>query len=45
MMGVGPHTMSTGDWVFIAVLQLVLILLALCAVWFAARMTRPGAER
>ncbi len=45
MIGLGPHTMSTGDWVFIAVLQLVLILLAVFAVWFAARMTRAGNKR
>jgi hypothetical protein len=45
VIGLGPHPMSTGDWVFIAVLQLTLILLAVFAVWFAARMTRPGSER
>lgn len=45
MIGLGPHRMSTGDWVFIAALQLALILLAVFAVWFAARMTRPGSRR
>jgi hypothetical protein len=36
--------MSTGDWVFIAAVQLALILLAVFAVWFAAHMTRPGSD-
>jgi hypothetical protein len=44
VIGLGPHTMSTGDWVFIAVVQLALILLAVFALWFAARMTRQGSE-
>jgi hypothetical protein len=43
VIGLGPHTMSTGDW-FIAVVQLALILLAVFAVWFAAHMTRPGSD-
>lgn len=42
MIGLGPHTMSTGDWIFVAVLQLTLIPLAVFAVWLAARMTGPG---
>jgi len=37
--------MSAGDWIFIAVLQLALILLAVRVVWFAARMAGSGSER
>lgn len=41
MIGLGPHTMSTGDWVFIAVLQLQLALILL--VVFAVRLAPPPA--
>jgi len=40
MIGVGHHTMTAGDWVFLALLQAGLILLAVFAVWLAVRMTR-----
>jgi hypothetical protein len=39
VIGLGPHTMSTGDWIFIAVLQLALILLVV----FAVRLAPPPA--
>jgi hypothetical protein len=40
MIGLGPHTMSTGDWVFVAALQVGLVALAVVAIWLAVRMTR-----
>ena len=40
MIGIGPHTMTTGDWIFVGVLQVGLIVLAVFAVWWAARVTR-----
>ena len=40
MIGLGPHTMSTGDWVFVVALQVGLIALAGLAIWLAVRMTR-----
>ena len=40
MIGLGPHTMSTGDWVFVVALQVGLIALAVTAIWLAVRMTR-----
>jgi hypothetical protein len=40
MIGVGPHEMTTGVWVFVAVLQGGLIALAVFAVWLAVRATR-----
>ena len=40
MIGLGPHTMSTGDWVFVVALQVGLIALAVLAIWLAVRMTR-----
>ena len=45
MIGLGPHDMSTADWVFIAALQVGLIVAALFAVWHAARATRPRLPR
>ena len=42
MIGLGPHTMSTFDWVFVAVVQVGLVALAVLAVWWAARLTREG---
>ena len=43
MIGLGPHTMTTGLWVFVALLQVGLIALAVFAVWFAAG--RPPLKR
>ena len=40
MIGLGPHAMNTGDWIFVAALQLGLIALAVLAVYLAARLTR-----
>ena len=42
MIGLGPHTMTAADWLFIAALQVGLIALAVLAVWWAARPTREG---
>jgi len=42
MIGLDPHTMTTAGWVFVAVLQLGLILLAVFAVWLAVRVTRSA---
>ena len=36
MIGLGPHTLSQGDWLFVALLQLFLIVAAALAVWSAA---------
>lgn len=40
MIGLGPHAMSTGGWIFVAVLQVGLIALAALAIYLAARLTR-----
>ena len=40
MIGIGPHTMTTADWVLVGALQFGLIVLAILAVWWAARVTR-----
>ncbi len=45
MIGLGPHTMSVGDWVFVAALQLGLIALAVSAIWLAVRLTRETSRR
>jgi hypothetical protein len=45
MIGLGPHEMGAGDWIFLAALQLSLVLLAIVAVWLAVRATRPGSGR
>ena len=42
MIGLGSHTMSTADWVFVALLQFGLILLTAFAIWLAVRITRGG---
>lgn len=42
MIGLGPHTMSTGDWVFVALLQLGLIMLAAFAISLVVHITRGG---
>ena len=42
MIGLGPHTMTVADGVFIAALQVGLIALAVPAVWWAARLRREG---
>jgi hypothetical protein len=33
MIGLGPHTMSTADWVFLGGLQVALALAAAFALW------------
>jgi len=40
MIGIGPHEMSGGDWIFVAALQVGLIALALFSIWLAVRATR-----
>ena len=40
MIGLGPHTMSIGDWVFVAALQVGLVALAVVAIWLTVRATR-----
>ena len=45
MIGLGPHAMSTADWVFVAVLQVGLVLAASFAVWLAVRTTGPRGGR
>ena len=40
MIGLGPHTMTVGDWAFIAALEVGLIALAVLTVWWAARAAR-----
>jgi hypothetical protein len=45
MIGLGPHTMSPGDWVLLAILQLSLLLFAAFALWLAIHTTRPRSGR
>ena len=45
MIGLGPHTMSAGDWIFLAALQLILVLVAVFAVWLAVRAPGPRSGR
>lgn len=45
MIGIGPHTMTTGDWVFVAALQVGLIAFAVFAIWLAVRLTRDVSWR
>jgi hypothetical protein len=45
MIGLGPHTMSTADWVFVAVLQVGLVPAAVFAVYVAIQATRPQSGR
>lgn len=45
MIGLGQHTMSAGDWVFLTILQLSLVLLATFGVWLAVHATRPRSGR
>ena len=45
MIGLGPHTMSSADWVFVAVLDVGLVLAGAFAVWLAVRATRPRSGR
>jgi hypothetical protein len=42
VIGLGPHAMTTADWVFVAVMQVGLIALAALAIWWAIRLTREG---
>ena len=41
MIGLGPHTMSAGDWIYVAILQLGLLLFAAFALWLTIHTTRP----
>ena len=45
MIGLGPHTMSTADWDFVAALQAGLVVAAVLAVWLAVRVTRQRIPR
>ena len=45
MIGLGPHTMTTGLWVFVVVLNIGLALLAALAIWLAARPPRRTSVR
>ncbi len=45
MIGLGPHTTTIGDLVFVAALQLGLIALAVSAIWLAVRLTREASRR
>ena len=42
MIGLGPHSMGTGDWIFVVALQVGLIALAVLAIWLAVRATRSA---
>jgi hypothetical protein len=42
MIGIGQHTMSAGDWVFVVALQVGLLALAMLALWVAVRATRSA---
>ena len=45
MIGLGPHTMSVGDWLFVALLQFGLVVLSALAIWLAVRITRSGGTK
>jgi len=45
MIGLVPHTMSAGDWVSLAIVQLSLLLFAGFALWLAIHTTRPRSGR
>jgi hypothetical protein len=45
MIGLGPHTMTTGLWVFVVLLNVGLALLAALAIWLAARPPRGSSVR
>ena len=40
MIGIGPHTMTTGLWVFVVLLNVGLVILAALAIWLAAKRPR-----
>lgn len=40
MIGVGPHDMGGGEWLFVAALQGGLVVLAAVSLWVALRATR-----
>lgn len=40
MTGIGPHTMTTGLWVFVVLLNVGLVILAALAIRLAARPPR-----
>ena len=45
MIGLGPHEMGADDWIFLATLQVILLLAAVFAVWLAVRATGPRSGR
>jgi hypothetical protein len=45
VIGLGPHGMGAGGWIFLAALQLILVLVAVFAVWLAVRATGPRSGR
>ena len=45
MIGFGPHAMSSADRVFVAVLQVGLVLAAVFAVYVAVQATSPRSGR
>ena len=45
MIGLGPHEMGAGGSIFLAALQLTLVLVAVFAVWLAARATGSSRGR
>jgi hypothetical protein len=45
VIGLGPHTMTTGDWIFVAALQVALVVATAFAIWLAVHATRPGSRR
>ena len=42
MIGLGPHTMTTGLWVFVVLLNVGLVLLAAFAIWLAAKTMKSS---
>jgi hypothetical protein len=45
VIGLSPHTMTTADWLFVALFQLGLIVLAAPAVWLAVSARRQGGRQ
>jgi len=45
VIGLGPQTMTTGDWTFLPALQVARVLLATFAVWLAVHASRQGSRR
>jgi hypothetical protein len=40
VIGIGPHEMSGANWLFVALLQIGLIVLAALSLWLAVHITR-----